>query len=221
MFKFKKTDFSLKNFKNLDKRQKKKLVALLVIVFLVFFVIIQNISSIGSSSGSSESVQQISYEIMHLQKELAREQLNYIKIKNRENLFKSKKNDFWYPSKGINMNLAITGKIQDIAKQSKVEMRNLGTIQQDSSSDNISTSEFDFACSGTMEAVTKFVYQVSIMKPKMYWANCSLRPDSMQNTNTIYLSANLKFISIKNKVILNLFDQGTKNTESIKTGTRK
>jgi len=59
------------------------------------------------------------------------------------------------------------------------------------------------------------------MKPKMYWANCSLRPDSMQNTNTIYLSANLKFISIKNKVILNLFDQGTKNTESIKTGTRK
>jgi hypothetical protein len=207
MFNLKKTDFSIKNFKNMDKQQKKKLAVLLIIAFLIFFVIIQNLGSLGFSRENSESVHELGSKIMLLQKELSREQIKFFKIKNRENLFKSKKNDFWTPSKDINMNLAITGKIQDIAKQTKVEMRNLGTIQLNNSSDDISTAEFDFACSGTMEAIAKFVYQVSIMKPKMYWANCSLRPDSMQNTNTIYLSTNIKFISIKNKVILNLFDQ--------------
>ncbi|MCP4179340.1 MAG: hypothetical protein GY756_16400 [bacterium] len=220
MFNFKKTDFSIKNFKNLDKQQKKKIVILFILAFLIFFVIIQNIGSMESSSGSSESVQEISNNIILLQKELSKEQLKYIKTKTRENLFKSRKTDFWFPSKGTNMNLAITGKIQDIAKQTKVEMRNLGTIQLNSSSDNISTAEFDFACSGTMEAVTKFVYQVSIMQPRMYWANCSLRPDSMQKTNTIYLSANIKFILINNKVIMNLFNQSNKTTGN-STGVNK
>lgn len=58
-----------------------------------------------------------------------------------------------------------------------------------------------------MEAVTKFIYQISMVNPKIYWTSVSMRSEHSAEKKEVYLSCDVKFLLINEKSATEFYER--------------
>jgi len=195
---------SLKEIKSLLLKNKKYSIIIFIILIMAIVVIIQNVDFLDSIAVGNDDIMIETQKIKRLQKKIKIENESLKVLNNNKNLLTSKSNEYWLPVRDGQVQSNIQKKIDSFSLKANVELKSMGTLRITSLGNDISNCEFDISCSGEMESIINFIYDISNASPKLYWGRCLLRPDNIRNPKKIHLTGSLKFISIENEFLLNL-----------------
>jgi len=209
-----KLNISLRDNKYL-KNNKNLLIVSAVILGVVVVLVLLEISFglLSISIYGHEKVKEISNAIAISQKQLKKSQEELGDVFEKEGSFIARQKEFWITERDGDVNQNFEEKITDAAKDLKIELSSVGTVQVNKVNDNLSTGEVDISCSGNTNNIIHFIYILSSATPKMYFERASFRPETTNGNRFLTMNCNVKFIIISNDEIVQLLGIGKKKND--------